>query len=387
MVKNKKNIEEKKSGRKPKGGKLISKTNVSSSNDVPNVNVILHLKCSLSDLTEYNENYNKQMTDPLLYNPSVPPDIQTYNDDENNTYFNYEETTDVSHHYAYKNDFQENKKITTNNQNTIICSQCSQCSNFNSVNCDNTNTNTPNNNISNMLDLNNTEKNNNNITSHNNVLNISQDNEINTLHNDNMNELNEMNQKLKHLKIQLFKNKINEKKSACFWCTFDFDNIECYIPSYENEDTIHGYGSFCRPECAVAYLMKESIDDSIKFERYNLINQIYGKIYNYNKNIKPAPNPYYLLDKFYGNLTIQEYRKLLKSEHLLMIVEKPLTRILPELHENMDDFSLNSSFKKPLYSSSSDSNNTNLQYKVKKNNEKKNMKTKTSIIREHFGLP
>ena len=34
----------------------------------------------------------------------------------------------------------------------------------------------------------------------------------------------------------------------------------------------------------------------------------------------------------YGNLTIQEYRKLLKSERLLLIVDKPLTRILPELH-------------------------------------------------------
>jgi hypothetical protein len=45
--------------------------------------------------------------------------------------------------------------------------------------------------------------------------------------------------------------------------------------------------------------MKESIDDSVKFERYHLLNQTYSKIYNYTRNIKPAPNPYYLLDKFY----------------------------------------------------------------------------------------
>ncbi len=59
------------------------------------------------------------------------------------------------------------------------------------------------------------------------------------------------------------------------------------------------------------------------------------------KNIKPAPNPYYLLDKFYGTLSIQEYRKLLKNERLLLVVDKPLTRILPELHEDNDDFLLN----------------------------------------------
>jgi hypothetical protein len=51
-------------------------------------------------------------------------------------------------------------------------------------------------------------------------------------------------------------------------------------------------------QSVVAYLMKESIDDSVKFERYHLLNQTYSKIYNYTRNIKPAPNPYYLLDKF-----------------------------------------------------------------------------------------
>ena len=88
--------------------------------------------------------------------------------------------------------------------------------------------------------------------------------------------------------------------------------------------------------------MKENIDDSVKFERYHMLNQIYGKVYNYTKNIKPSPNPYYLLDKFYGNLSIQEYRKLLKSDHMLLVIDKPMTRILPELHEDNNKF-------EPLY--------------------------------------
>jgi hypothetical protein len=47
------------------------------------------------------------------------------------------------------------------------------------------------------------------------------------------------------------------------------------------------------------------------------------------------------LNKYYGNLTIQEYRKLLKNDRLILIVDKPFTRSLPELHEDNDDFILN----------------------------------------------
>ena len=82
----------------------------------------------------------------------------------------------------------------------------------------------------------------------------------------------------------------------------------------------------------------KDIDNATRFERYHLLNTIYCKIYNYEKNIKPAPSPYYVLDKFYGDLNIQEYRRLLKNERLLLVVDKPLTRILPEIHEDNDEF-------------------------------------------------
>ena len=147
--------------------------------------------------------------------------------------------------------------------------------------------------------------------------------------------------KINQLKLNLHKNDIADKRSACFWCTCDFDNPPIYIPKYEIKKSYHVYGCFCSPECAVSFLMDENIDSAIKFERYHLLNHIYGKIYNYEKNIKPAPSPYYILNKYYGNLTIQEYRKLLRHECLLLVVEKPLTHILPELHEDNDEFLLN----------------------------------------------
>ena len=64
---------------------------------------------------------------------------------------------------------------------------------------------------------------------------------------------------------------------------YDFDNQPCSCSKYELDEEIHGYGSFCRPECAATYLMKENIDDSTKFERYHLLNQIYSKVCNYKK--------------------------------------------------------------------------------------------------------
>ena len=117
--------------------------------------------------------------------------------------------------------------------------------------------------------------------------------------------------------------------------------------------------------------MNENIDSSTKFERYHLLCYIYAKIYNYEKNIKPAPNPHYLLDKFYGNLSIQEYRKLLRNQQLLLVVDKPLTRVLPELHEDNDEFLLN-------YNGSNKSS-----LKLKRS---KTTLSKTNSLSESFGL-
>lgn len=143
--------------------------------------------------------------------------------------------------------------------------------------------------------------------------------------------------KLKQLENKLHINDISDKKSNCFWCTYSFDNPPHYIPRQERNNIIEVYGCFCSPECACAYLTMEHIDSSLYWERFALLNNIYGKIYNYEENIKPAPNPHHTLNKFYGNLTIQEYRKLLKNDRLLIVVDKPLTKILPELHNEKNE--------------------------------------------------
>jgi hypothetical protein len=326
----------KKRGRKPKGGKLVTKTQETNNSNNTIANIVLHLKCSMQDLTDHNTVIKQMVTDPMSYNPNIPPSILTYNND--NSVFTPYENINSTEKLIERKDFAyaefEEKKL-SNIQN--ICHSCSMK-------------------ISDELPCQSTDE----------------EDDIN---------IKDVNAKLKKLKIQLYKNSNPDKKSACFWCTYEYDNPSCYIPKYENDDQVFGYGSFCRPECAVAYLMKENLDDSTKFERYHLLNQIYSKVYDYKKNIKPAPNPYFLLDKYYGNLTIQEYRKLLKTEHMLLVIDKPLTRILPELHEDNEDFIMN------IYGGTSQPNqNVSGVYKVKRESEKQKGPSKKSIMKDKFGL-
>ena len=145
--------------------------------------------------------------------------------------------------------------------------------------------------------------------------------------------------KLKVLNIDLHKNNIRHN-NTCFWDTCTFNSQPIYIPIEENSDKISVYGYFCCPECAVAYLFNENCDSNTKWERYSLINKLYSSIYKYEKNIKPAPDPRYILSKYCGNLSIEEYRTAIKNNNKqLIIINKPITNITPELYESNNELS------------------------------------------------
>jgi len=195
-------------------------------------------------------------------------------------------------------------------------------------------------------------------------------NNINNAVSSNETELKNIYNKIKNITHNLQNNDITDKKSDCFWCTCSFDNPPIYIPKHQINNIYQCYGCFCSPECATAFLFKESIDTSTRFERYYLLNHIYNKVYNYTKNVKPAPDPYYTLNKYYGSLTIQEYRRLFKSERLLIVVDKPLSRILPELHEYNDDIMVQENLQ------------TTGKFKIKR----KTKQNKTDILNETFNI-
>ena len=282
----------KKRGRRPKGGKIVEIKNILV-NNIPIPNIILHLNCKINDI-ENNNNFIK-------YEPKINS-IDNFEFESNNLKFNYINSDNINDKH---NSFYDTIIDTENNNNL-----------------DNTNNTNNTNNTKNIENIEKLEYIENNITQDN-IKNIAYKKNISR-------KLKELNNNLKHNNIS--------NKSACFWCTCSFDNDPIYIPKYQLSNITYCYGCFCSPECACSYLLNENIDSSTKFERYYLLNNVYGKIYDYKKNIKPAPSPFYLLNKFYGNLDIQEYRKLLENERLLLVVNKPLSQVFPEIYEENEDF-------------------------------------------------
>ena len=143
-------------------------------------------------------------------------------------------------------------------------------------------------------------------------------------------------EKIKDININ-YRNSVTNTTSCCFWCTEPFNSCPIYIPSKLTKTNIDVYGHFCSPECATAFLFNEKLDASIKWERYSFINNIYNS--EYKRKIIPAPSPFYVLSKYYGNLSIEEYRKIINYNELI-IINKPVTKITPELYMNSNNTKL-----------------------------------------------
>jgi hypothetical protein len=357
---------------KPNTVDILTRNVLESSSDLstspPIANIILHLKCSMQDLNAYNESCKQQFraTSTFTYDPTIPPTIQAYSTERSD--FTAVNPSQEHGDAAYNQDVlpepcSESATLasTATHIDSNICSVCSA-----------------------------------NISLH--PPTVVPDYVDTSM----VQQQNHIYSKLKKMKTLLYKNiPVTDNKSACFWCTHDFDTPDCHIPFYNMNGQVHGYGVFCRPECAVGYLMKEHLDDSTKFERYHLLNRIYGKVFDYKKNIKPAPNPFYMLERYGGNLTIEEYRALLQSNHILFTIDKPMTRTLPELHEETDDV-ITSTYEnisgiKMCGSKTGHKAVTNHTthmgggtYKAKRQSEKVQhaggTNIKTNILREHFGL-
>ena len=324
----------KRRGRKPKGGKIVPTQLPISSATVDKPNILIHLKCSLQDLhlNEKNTIGTYQFTPNNISTEFLKLEQNIQDNQFNDNYFLIEPQPDVyndpdEQQFTFTNykplTYSTNIPCQTknvNNQTQTMCSNSQTCKCEASAQ------------LAKKL----------------------------------------LCKKINDLSVNLHKNNI-DKKSACFWCTYDFDTPVIYIPKYNIIDQYYVYGCFCAPECAFAYLMNENIDTATKFERYQLLNYIYKSLYNYTNNIKPAPNPYYMLDKFYGNLTIQEYRSLFQTDRLFLIVDKPLTKMMPEMVEDNDEFILN---KKLIPSGN---------YQIKRGSTKK-VENKKDILTEHFHL-
>ena len=293
----------KKRGRKPKGGKILKKEDLMK--DVSSTmqqNIILHLKCSSKDLN----NHMKDLSETINYTPNInDPQAFSMNQGKVNNLLYEELKTTQNNLTPNENEYKSN--------------------NSNQPFLNNTTTYT-------KTDVDDSKE---NVILKKGNWTASEPEEKQT---DEKVSIKKLWEKLNTLKKNLKYNNVSDKRSSCFWCTCPFDNPAIHIPKEFVNGKITVYGCFCSPECAVAHLKNEHIDTSTRWERYAMLNNIYGKIYDYEKNIKPAPSPYYILDKFYGNMTIKEYRKMLDNNTIFMVVDKPMTKMLPELCEENNEY-------------------------------------------------
>jgi hypothetical protein len=278
----------KKRGRKPKGGKLIQ--NLSQANATVQVvpNIILHLKCGAADidpgpLSAMNDNFK-------------PGDVVSFN------------TMDPKGSDLHDSYHSEMQMLTSNPPPAAAAAAATTT----------------------------------NMCNYNYLNDVGSDDDCDDAGDSSTKKIMK---KLNHLKTSFHMSDLFQaigaapRRSCCFWDTCEFDTPPVYLPKCISNNGVYVvYACFCSPECALAYLMNDRLDTSVKFERCQMLNAMHGKT---NVSIKPAPNPQYTLSKFYGNLTIQEYRKLFKSEQIVYVVNKPLTHILPEIYEENNDFMLN----------------------------------------------
>ncbi len=131
--------------------------------------------------------------------------------------------------------------------------------------------------------------------------------------------------------------KIPEKSDvACFWCCHQFSNRPVVLPVKDQGDYLQVCGNFCCPECAAAYLFDMRQDSHTRWEQLALLYRVYGEACN--GKIQPAPNRN-ILSLFGGNLSIQEYRSLLRSQKVRIDVHlPPMVSLLSTMDTKPIDF-------------------------------------------------
>jgi len=124
------------------------------------------------------------------------------------------------------------------------------------------------------------------------------------------------------------------KGTACFWCCHGFSGSSFVVPIYYDVYTnMHtAEGNYCSPECALAYIYKDSeLSESEKWRRHSLLRAMYSALY-VGKDIFPAPDKR-VLRLFGGNLDIQQYREFVyNSTKPLQIAMPPVRLYIPSVN-------------------------------------------------------
>jgi len=92
---------------------------------------------------------------------------------------------------------------------------------------------------------------------------------------------------------------------CCWWCTYNFDTLPCFLPEKFTNNKYYVFGVFCSFSCMFAY--NEDMNDFRKQTRNSLIKKLYKDIFGFDCNIKHA-GPREILEKFGGIVKIETFR-------------------------------------------------------------------------------
>lgn len=154
---------------------------------------------------------------------------------------------------------------------------------------------------------------------------------------------------------------------ACWWCCHNFSNTPATLPTKYEKGIYSVIGVFCSPECAGAWNFNDKANDSLIWERYSLLNMLYINIYkNINLNIKLAP-PKELLEKFGGQLTIEEFRNSCSNYGRdFKLIMPPVKTIIHSINEEANII-IKSKLKKFIPIDKDRINKANEELKLKRN--------------------
>jgi hypothetical protein len=123
---------------------------------------------------------------------------------------------------------------------------------------------------------------------------------------------------------------------SCFWCTQPFEGQPCIIPEREDKGLWRVYGNFCCPECGVSYLLNESIDPHVRWERMALLHRLYDP--EGLARIFPAP-PRESLKFFGGPMSIETFRATTRVGKVRVDIHMPpMVSILGSIDTKPIDF-------------------------------------------------
>lgn len=124
---------------------------------------------------------------------------------------------------------------------------------------------------------------------------------------------------------------------ACFWCAHTFTWQPSIIPEREEKGSYRVYGNFCSPSCCMAFLLQESLDTHVRWERIALLHRLYGKHYSSGR-IFPSPSRE-SMKMFGGPMTIEQYRGTISAGKVRIDLQlPPMVSILGSIDTKPIDF-------------------------------------------------